>query len=466
MFSGTFKALLKTVVNSKTENGNQPIKEPLRLRKVMRTVLAVQKFLKLESNKFKQSIECEFDKTIAINELKRSYEQGNLFHLEQCKKLAYYIRKFTITFDELRNIHENLPHQFKNCLESLNGNINEQVHYFLCLSLKYLTRNSEQLSNKIQYSNIINLIKRCNNECINTELVYTLAYMTEKSTLNNELIDELNSLVLNRSDLNEDAKVCLLTRLEISKNVDRQDQLKTEHRFKSTSQSNSKQKPAKVVTKTIQTVKSTYNNKESEETKMMFLNLSDALKNRNKMLNMKTTLEKIDTIDDTNGDDRSMWRTTWGECVNLYSLVVSQGQVLKSDDKDNYLPDKLFGRHFCTDTKILLQNPLAIRRKRKIYSFFINRMIAATLLRASKKQQLNNNAIDKLMKCVTDLNSFVSIALHCNDDVLDLITTSMYDTYHEFKELTEPVLAVNFITKITSKTVEIVIKEGWLWNST
>ncbi|CAF1465409.1 unnamed protein product, partial [Didymodactylos carnosus] len=32
-----------------------------------------------------------------------------------------------------------------------------------------------------------------------------------------------------------------------------------------------------------------------------------------------------------------------GECVNFYSLVVSQGQALKSDDKDNYLPKKLFG---------------------------------------------------------------------------------------------------------------------------
>ena len=459
MYSGTFKALLKTVVKNNEKNENQPVKEPLRLRKVIRTALAVRKFQKLESDRFKRSVECEFDKTTAINELKGFYERGSLFHLEQCKKLAYYIRKFTITFDELKNIHANLFRQFIDHLKSSNGNIN----YFLCLSLKYLTRNSEQLSNEIRYSDIINLIKQCHNECINTELVYILAYMTEKSTLNNELVDELSSLVLNRSDLNEDAKTYLLARLEINKTADRQDQLKTEHRFKSAGN----KKPAKlVVTKTIQTVKSTCNNKESEETKMMFLSLSDALKNRNKMLNMKITLEKIDTIDDTNGDDRSRWRTTWGESVNLYSLVVVQGQVLKSDDKDNYLPNKLFGWHVCFDTKIAPQNPLVARRKQKVYSFFINRMIATILLRASKKQQLNDNAIDQLMKSVTDLKSFSSIALHCNDDMCDLITNSMYDSYYEFIALTEPDLAVNFIKKITSKTVEIVVKQGRLWNST
>ncbi|CAF2144698.1 unnamed protein product [Rotaria magnacalcarata] len=467
MFSGTFKALLKTVTNCKTKDESQPSKEPLRLRKVIRTALAVRKFQKLESDKCKRSIECEFDKTVAINELTRFYKHDKLFHLEESKKFAYYIRKFTITFDELRHVHKNLLNQFSKYLKDLDGNVNEQVRYFLCLSLKYLTRNSEQLITEIQYSDVIDCIKRCKDESVMTELVYTLTYMTEKSTLDNELINELSSLVLNRFDINEDAKGFLLTRLEISKSVDRNDQVKTDHRFKSAGKSNGNQKMNKlVVTKTIQTVKSSYNNKESEETKMIFLNLSDALKNRNRMLNMKVTLEQIDAINDTSGDDRSMWRSTWGECVNFYSLVVSQGQALKSDDKDNYLPTKLFGWHVCLNTNVLPRGPLRARRRMKVYSFFINRMIAATLLRASKKQQLNSDAIDKLMMCATDLDSFVSIALHCDDDMVDLVVDAIYDDYDEFKGLNEPDIATMFIKTIMNKTIEVVTHEGWVWNST
>ncbi|CAF1444874.1 unnamed protein product [Adineta steineri] len=413
-----------------------------------------------------QSIECEFDKTVAINELKRSCNEGELFSLQDSKKFAYYIRKFALTFDELESVHTDLLNQLSNYLEVLDGKVDEQVQYLLCLSLKYLTRNSEKLTNKIQYSVVISLLKRCNSEFIGTELVYTLAYMNEKSTIDNELIHELSSLVLNRFDIHEGAKRFLLTRLEISKSVHSNDQLKTEHQFKSTSTSNGSFKMNKlVVTKTIQTVRTSYNNKQSEETKMIFLNLSDALKNRNRMLNMKTTLEKIDTVDDISGDNRSMWRTTWAECNNLYTLVVLQGQALKSDDKDNYLPTKLFGWHVCLDTIVAPHGSLRIIKKHKVYSFFINRMIAAALLRASKKQQLNSDAIDKLMMCATDLDSFIPVALDWKDDIVDLFVDSIYVDYNTFNELKEPDIVTNFTKKIINKTIEVIVHKGWLRNS-
>ncbi|CAF2128924.1 unnamed protein product [Rotaria magnacalcarata] len=135
MLSGIFKALLKAVTNCKTKDESQPSKEPLRLRKAIRTALAVRKFQNFESDKCKRSIECELDKTVAINELKRFYKQDKLFHLEESKKFPYYIRKVTITFDELRHVHKNLLNQFSKYLKDLNGNVNEQVQCFLCLSL-------------------------------------------------------------------------------------------------------------------------------------------------------------------------------------------------------------------------------------------------------------------------------------------------------------------------------------------
>ncbi|CAF1433891.1 unnamed protein product [Adineta steineri] len=460
MFPGTFEALLKTVANHKSKNEGRSAKQPLRLRKIAFIALAIRKFQKLESNKFKQSIECEFDKTVAINKLKNSYKQGKLFSLEESKKFAYYIRKFALTFDDLKSIHIDL-------LKNLNGHVDEQIQYFICISLKYLTRNSKASINEIEYSVIIDLIKQCNNESVKTELIYTLAYMIEKATPDNELINEINNLVLNRYDIHEDAKGFLLTRLEISKGVDRNDQLKTEHRFKPAGKSNGNQKMNKlVVTKTIQTVKSSYNNKQSEETKMIFMNLSEALKNRNRMLNMKTTLEKIDTVDDTSGDNRSMWRSTWAECINLYTLVVLQGQALKSDDKDNYLPNKLFGWHACFNSTITLGPSRNLELRDKVRSFFINRMNVATLFKTSKKQQLNNHAIDKLMMCVTDLDSFIPVALDWKDDIVDLFVNGIYAGYNSFNELQEPDIVTNFTKKIIKKTIEVIVHKGWLRNST
>ena len=463
MFYGTCKALFTIISNYRTKNESQPSEGLKRFRKVVITVVAVRKFQKLESNKFKQSIECEFDKTAAISELKHSYKPDESFYLEECKTLAYYVRKFTLTFDDLKNVHTNLLDQLSKYLKGLDGDLDEQVQYFLCLSLKYLIQKSEQLINEIQYSDVIDMIKRCKNDSVKTELVNTLAYMTEKLTLDNKLINELSSLVLNRFDIDEDARGFLLAQLEISKSVHRNDQLKTEHQFKSTSPFNANKKMNKlVVTKTIQTVKSSYNNKESEETKMIFLNLSDALKNRNRTLNTKATLEKIDTVDDTNGSDTFWYRTTWGSCVDLYSLVVLQGRTLKSDDKDDYLPSKLFGQHFFFSHR-KVRSPYW---NRKVYSFFINRMIAATLLRVSKKQQLNSNAINKLMMCVTDLDSFIPIALHCEDNMLDIFVNTMYDNYDELEKLKEPHIATTLIKIIIDKTIKTVIHGGWLWNST
>ncbi|CAF0750109.1 unnamed protein product, partial [Didymodactylos carnosus] len=579
MFPETCKTLLQTIKDCKSKNQSPPSKQPLRLRKVIITALAIRKFQKFESDKFKQSIECVFDKTVAINELKRFHTQDKSFYLKEPKKFAYYIRKFTLTFDELKSVHTDLLSQLNQHLQGLDGNVDERVQYwedpddnveeqvqdskysddnvdeqvqrsedsdsnvdehvqyweksdgnideqvqrsedsdgnvdehvqywedpddnvdeevqgwkysdgnadeqvqrsedsdgkvdeqaqyFLCLSLKYLTRNSKTLANEIQYADIINLMKRCKNEFVRTELVYTLAYMTEKSTLNNELINELNNLVLNRFDINEDAKGLLLIRLENSKSIPINDQLKTEHRFKSTGQSNGNNKMNKlIVTKTIQTVKSNYNNKDSEETKMIFLNLSDALKNRNRKLNMNTKLEEIDTVNDTTGDNRSMWRSTWAECINLYSLVVIQGQALKSDDKDNYLPKRLFGWHAVFDTNMSPKEVFTIAKRKKIYSFLINRMIVATLLRTSKKQQLNNDAIDKLMRCVTEFDNFVSILLNSKDDMVDLFVDGIYAEYNALNELKEPDIVVTFVKTIINKTIEVVIHKGWLWNST
>lgn len=129
-------------------------------------------------------------------------------------------------------------------------------------------------------------------------------------------------------------------------------------KFKSLVTGRSVKKNQQVVTKTIQAVKSKINNKKSEETDFKFLDLSECMKNRNRKLNSNVVVEQLETVDDKSGDDRSMWRNTWDEVINLYSLV-SQGAVLKTDDKDNYVPGR---RTAHSETKI--SNPL-----RSFFSF-------------------------------------------------------------------------------------------------
>lgn len=117
--------------------------------------------------------------------------------------------------------------------------------------------------------------------------------------------------------------------------------------------------------------------------------------------NLKTkinaTLEQFDTKDDTSGDDRSMWRSTWAESLNLYKNCTS-GQLIKQDDKDNYLPSKLFGVHF------YFNNGGAST----LYNFYINRMIANMFQRISRSQKLNSSALDALMKGIVSLDDLAN----------------------------------------------------------
>ena len=163
------------------------------------------------------------------------------------------------------------------------------------------------------------------------------------------------------------------------------------------------------------------------------------MKNRNRRLNSNNVLEKVESIDDENGNDRSMWRTTWAETIHLFSSV-SQNQILKSDDKDNYLPSKFLGRHYYS-----IDDP--IPNDWKMYSYFINRMCCSIFLKTSRRQQLNDQAIDKLLKCVTNFDSLVSV-LDFNNDYADLIIERVLRRYWELKALTSPDITVNFVKTI------------------
>ena len=313
--------------------------------------VAIRKFQRFESDKFKKSIECTFDKTTALDELKALYSKDKVFYLKEFVKLTYYVRKFALTLDELSFNRDLLSGLFQHLNDGIHAadSTDQRRSYFLCLSLKYLVRNSEWTGpTGPRIIETIQLIRSYSSDSIKPELILVLAHLIAKSheTFGNELHVELADLVSGLAEVSQEVKAFFFSQLEGNKaihsnqmNVIGSNAGGDVAKFKSLTTGRSVKKNQQVVTKTIQAVKSKTNNKKSEETDFKFLDLSECMKNRNRKLNSNMVIEQLETIDDKSGDDRSMWRNTWDEMINLYSLV-SQGAVLKADDKDNYVPGR------------------------------------------------------------------------------------------------------------------------------
>ena len=97
------------------------------------------------------------------------------------------------------------------------------------------------------------------------------------------------------------------------------------------------------------------------------MSLAEALKNRNKKIKINSNVENTPAIlAIKNGDDRSFWSGTYFNVKILYDRATFQ-QLLKDDDKDNYLVDKFLdnGKWFAG---AFLGN------------FIVDRMIAAIFL--------------------------------------------------------------------------------------
>ena len=114
-------------------------------------------------------------------------------------------------------------------------------------------------------------------------------------------------------------------------------------------------------------MKTRVKNQNSEESEKKNFSVMNLLSSRTRKANIRITHDSVDNIKEKSGNDRSIWRTTWGECLNLYQCAC-EGQTIKNDDKDEYLPDKFFGWHVFNGT---------LTKSSLLYSFFINRMLAS-----------------------------------------------------------------------------------------
>ena len=231
MLSQKVKALLTFAVRSDSGDSKQ---NPLnKIGVIFWVAVAIRKFQRFESEKYKNLIEYNFDKQAALEELKQLYAEDEAFCLKEFVKLGYFIRKFCLTFTDLISIGNEGGHKcvlVDKIIQHLSDESDnhivataEQLRFYLCLSLKYLTRNScnESTVKHLKISQISPWIRRYDSLRIKTELVALLAYLIEKSneTLNIELSAYLENLVLNLSEVTLESKAFFFSKLEANKAI-------------------------------------------------------------------------------------------------------------------------------------------------------------------------------------------------------------------------------------------------------
>ena len=249
--------------------------------------IAIRKFKKLKSIIF------TFDKQVALNNLKCFCNDGFFRKEEHFSRLAYYVRKFNLTFEDLSSIGFEIINVFDKHLKDNSLVANDKTINSLCSSLKYLSQNSDEKTNPLEISWIVQLIEAtCNRPPIKNELVLLLLHCLEKlqiGKLNSDESSKLQFLIENMPDLNQDVKALIIEKLESNKIAEMRDEYEKE-RFEKSMAVRKMKKNQQVVTKTIQTVKAQQEIKSSEEIEFELLDLS-CLKNRRTRLNQEIYLE-------------------------------------------------------------------------------------------------------------------------------------------------------------------------------
>ena len=458
MYAFDFESLKRYIHNTHNNNGSIKRKKISYLRVIVGILQMMNKYERRVSENYKDLIIYNYENESALCLIKKSKSLIELLNKEP-HFLVQNIRKFNINLDVLNN-NMNIDYNKYLSNENIFGDCkNDKLFYWFCLSLKYLCRNSITSSSRIDISKFIDikiitarLMKTSDmlTNRVKNELVMVLAYLIEslnenKKEINNIL--DIKAEILKTTEICDDVREFLLSKIGANMNNKQQQTIISTKYNKYIK----KERNEKVVTKTIQTVKSSIPSQTSEEIEFKIQNLINALKSRNRKIVINTTQDSIETFNDLKGDDRSMWRNTWAECMHLYQLA-SQGQTIKKDDKDKYLVDKFFGKQYFTSSG----------NSRNLCCMFINRMIAATFLKVSKRHELNDDTIEKLMKCVTDLYSFVSFCTYGTtyNDVHKNFREAVFARYLADYESCECDLVKVFAKKIADKTMIIQTKKG------
>jgi len=317
---------------------------------------AVRKFQNFEANNFKNKLlennyENNYDKSLMFDALSKAYKENPKFYLDDLLKFVYCIRKFAFNLIEFKSIKKDndidlLEQLFQN-ISLEDKMLDAKVQLQQSRAIKYLAKNGsidgkdsvESLEEIESYviEKILQIINKCKIESIKAELIWALAFLLKrqneiklKESIKTEIIklvqlsdDNLTDLANNQHEYLreiENAKANLIDVFEKNQLMSNYKEMWKNQREANRTLSfqeeinlkTIKKKPL-AVTKTIQTTKTNSKNKQTEQTCMKITNLFNALKCRNKKNSLNTNMEKVEkAVDDPKGDDRSMWRTTYG----------------------------------------------------------------------------------------------------------------------------------------------------------
>ncbi|KAL4473568.1 hypothetical protein ABPG74_022432 [Tetrahymena malaccensis] len=245
----------------------------------------------------------------------------------------------------------------------------------------------------IEFNQLIKILKTIDDSKVKSEIIFALGYKINqlREQVENNIIEYIKKLI-HEKDIQPEAKNFLNYLIQKRFKIINDDYQKIRDGNIKVSTNYSQKRPALIVSKTQQKIKVSYKNKQSEEETIKIQSLAEALKNRKRKILSKA--EQLPPIIQKGGNDRVFTSGTYQEVKNLYERA-KNGQVIKNDDKDNYLPNKFIGPQVKYFSGSILQ------------SFFTDIMISETFLIISNRQLLNNKAIDKLMECIGSVNDIM-----------------------------------------------------------
>ena len=291
------------------------------------------------------------------------------------KEMKYLVRKFSF---DINNIFIADIKNYVNCADlSLDSTLN------IAQVLKILVQKND---NFITVEELLTLIETCENSLIKNELLLSISIQIKKAS---EPIAHLADRLKKLTDGNN---ADILSSVNILNN-EMQSKFSREEflLFKKNlirPLANSKKL---LVTKNQQKAKNNAKIMSTQMKEKEISGLKEALAaNRKKTLSKNTAVVAKEPVltPEIEGDDRSIFRDTFYECKNLSNLVFS-GKMLKKDDKDNYLPQKF-----------LCRNNKYTGNFQTLKAFLTDMLIAHTFYRISNKQQLGQEAIRGLLKCM------------------------------------------------------------------
>jgi preprotein translocase subunit SecA len=279
------------------------------------------------------------------------------------------------------------------------------------------------------------------NQYQKNDVYLMIGYMIQKSNI--EINDEIISKVKNLLTTCSEDSTKLFLESQIEKNRDRK--LKTSLIEKIPT----KKKNCIFVEKQNQRIEITH--KHQQETEIKLLDINEVLKNRQK--NQENDIDRqLKKQPTEKGVGDISYFEIWKNYLNLYIFTI-RGKMIKKELTEDFLLKNFLIYHYYNINNII------DKKSFQMWSFFINRMIAAMLSKLSLNQSFNDYSINKLMMCLVGYDEMIKKLNFKNNDFVKIFTDAVFENYKIIQNMREPDFFITFAKKIINETIIIENKK-------